>query len=277
MASPRTPRSKAEQKYSAPIVQILAGDPAKPFQVHCTTLEKTAFFDIHGFPDYSPSSSASPPPSDSTLSQTQVKIENSDNETDIATTSALPIHTKIYRLKGLIYEPAAFGVIVDYLYNEYPVTPRHSDQLRVLRKAYVLALQYQVEDLQDHIVDCFRNFHTAYSVHFDDLVWLTKHISGGDHFVCQVPMVQYLVEQCAYEICNRGYDEFAGNNISFEPFLVKGDHVVRKELVNAMAKMATATELFDPARGVNRWRARDWPKHDTDAAAPEIDVIDIED
>src|ERR1700744_1023978 len=189
MAPPATPRSKTTGRYAHPTIQILVGDRREPFHVHYRVLEKTAFFEVHGYPTTpetprpSPSRQAtmnSPVPSDGTLgtNEVDIKLEEAEDEridsAEAALSASAPVTPLTYTLKGIVYDPEAFEVIVNSLYSEHPNTPAHRAELRTLRKAYVLALKYRMEQLQDDIVECFRNFHVGYTVHFEDLLWLAR-------------------------------------------------------------------------------------------------------
>ena len=290
MAPPITPHSKESGKYSTATIQILVGATAEPFHIHTAFLERTAFFQVHDGPDI-PESRApsperplnaiqSPAPSDTTLTSDETEIQKADtgDATDTETTAPVPVPTSIYHLRGPIFEPAAFEIVVDYLYNQPPTTPLDRDRFRVMSKAYILALHYHIEGLQDELVDCLRKFHSSYTMHSEDLLWMTKRLGGHEAGVCKVPMVRYLLEQCAYEIWKDGYDAFEGSNAGFETFLTKGDHLLRKDLFKALARMTAARNPMDPATGPNYWKARAFEQDDVEATTQDnVDVISIDD
>ncbi|KIW62855.1 hypothetical protein PV04_09747 [Phialophora macrospora] len=287
-----TPRPNTTRNYADPTIQILVGDRQEPFHVHYAFLERTHFFQVHGYPNIlqtpGPSPSAplnSPAPSDITVTAdgVEVKVEASEegrveNREPISTPTT-PMASTAYVLKGIIYEPEAFEIVVNSLYHVPPSTPAHRSGIRIFRKAYCLALQYQMSDLQDEIVDCFRNFHAVYSVHFDDLLWLARRISGNETVVCQVPIIQYLIEQCAYDIYRDGYDNFESRNPGLQGFLEKGNSSLRVEVFKAMTRIAMANHAPDPALGINHWRVQDWPQYNPNAAAEEatFEVIEVDD
>ena len=224
----------------------------------------------------------SPAPSDTTPTpdETEIKQEDTGGAMDIgdtASTASTPMTVPIYNLRGPIFEPAAFEVVVDYLYNQRPTTPLHRDRFRVLRKAYILALHYHIEGLQDELVDCLRKFHSRYTMHFEDLLWLAKRLGGSEAWVCKVPMIQYFLEQCAYEIWKDGYDAFASSNGGFETYLTNGDHLLRKELFKALARVASAQTPMDPATGPHYWRSGTFEQDDVGATTQnKADVINID-
>ena len=295
-----TPRSKAKSKYANPTVQILVGEPPVPFHVHSAFLEKTAFFEVHplstlpespGPPRMRPAASlSSPAPSDSTVlpEDVEVKMEDIEDEatlgsndaaSTISTTISEMTPRPMFHLKGALYEPAAFEVIVNYLYNIRPNAPQHRNDFITLRKTYVLALRYRMERLQDDLVDRFRDFHVSYNVNFEDLIWLANRISGDKAEVSKVPMVRYLTDQVAFEIYREGYDTFARGNLGFENFLTTGTRVLRRELFKAMAKLSQARNPPDPAMGPNRWRVQDYQAFEQGEMEREeiIDAIELDD
>ncbi len=299
MAPPAAPRAKASGMYANPTIPILVGENEDAFHVHYTFLEKTAFFQEHGDPVFgqtpAPSQAATPDPEQPTMSSpalseativadnAEVKMEGADcdnMETETTPTFSAPQMAEIpvYRLRGLCYDPAAFEIIVNFLYNQRPATPLHRNDFKTFRKAYILALRYQMHELQDHLVGCFREFHAHYTLNFDDVTWFTNRIPGNDVVVCQVPLVQYLVDQCAFEVYREGYDEFVRRNHGFELFLSHGDRPLRNELFKAMARITRNNHPADPAVDVNRWSVHNWPHYDPKAPkAAAVDVIDIDD
>ncbi|ETI19253.1 hypothetical protein G647_09085 [Cladophialophora carrionii CBS 160.54] len=284
--TPTTPRSHSTRKYAEPTIQILVGDRQEPFHVHYSFLAKTHFFQIHGHPAIhrpsgpsTPASENSPTPSENTVVADEVEIKEELNEDErIENNQATSVTSTSYTLKGIIYEPEAFEIVVNSLYHVSPQTPSHRSALRNFRKAYCLALQYRMSRLQDDIVDCFRNFHAIYNVHFDDLLWLARRISGDEAVVCQVPIIQYLVEQCAYEIYREGHDSFQHHSPGFQGFLRNGNSSLRFELFKAMTRIAMAEHAPDPALGLNQWKVQDWPQYDPNASTEHsVEVIDIDD
>ncbi|EXJ53801.1 hypothetical protein A1O7_09137 [Cladophialophora yegresii CBS 114405] len=287
--TPTTPRSHSTRKYAEPTIQILVGDRQEPFHVHYSFLEKTHFFQIHGYPAIQqpsspPTSEISPTRSENTVITDEVEIKEEFNEDEhvennqVASHIPAPVTSTSYALKGIIYEPEAFEIVVNSLYHVSPKTPSHRSGLRDFRKAYCLALQYRMQQLQDDIVDCFRNFHAIYNVHFDDLLWLARRISGDEAVVCQVPIIQYLIEQCAYEIYREGYDSFQRHNPGFQGFLMHGNSSLRVELFKAMTRIAMADHAPDPALGINQWKVTDWPQYDPNACTEaRVEVVNLDD
>ncbi|EXJ76197.1 uncharacterized protein A1O5_00705 [Cladophialophora psammophila CBS 110553] len=296
-----TPSAKGTGKYANPTIYIIVGKQHQPFYVHYAFLNKTDFFHVHGHPPMPAGATPtptptptptrpgralnSPAPSENTVTpeRDDIKMEQDIEDEGVGNSEDSPLVSgdgaamPVYRLQGLLYEPAAFEVIINYLYNERPTTPLHRAQVRTLQKAYILALHYRMPGLQDDLVDCFRHFHASYTVRFADLYWISGRIGEGEA-VCGVPLVQYLVDQIAFEIYQGGYDTFAHDNMDFEIFLTNGDRPLRKELFKAIAKVAQEKNPIDPALGLNRWKVEDYPtfQRSESASSNTPDIIDVD-
>lgn len=283
--APSTPsRTTASGKYSQDTVLIQVGPTKFPFQVHLSFLQRTAFFEVHQHTDPRATPQGTPTPIDreQTLSPSLIKAEEG-TETDGSEGRATGTgHDKetpaklTFHLEGFVYEPAAFEVVVGWLYNSYPEKPQTRDKCKTLLRAYVLALQYKITDLQDAIVNCYRAWHRDYNAIFEDLIWLINRLGEQDQ-AHNIPIVKYLVEQIAFEIFDHGYSAFASRNIFFETFLVEGNRPIRKIVVEAIAEVARARPPIDPATGPNRWRVQDWPFFPrTTPQEDHFNVVDIE-
>ncbi|KAK5321112.1 hypothetical protein LTR93_006354 [Exophiala xenobiotica] len=202
-------------------------------------------------------------------------IKAEDGETTVNESPTVQSPTKpAYNLEGFVYEPAAFEVVVNWLYNQPPNKPAMRNDCKTLLRAYVLALQYRITGLQDELVDCIRQYHRDFNVTFEDLIWLINRISE-EPTAHIIPMMQYLIDQIAFEISTQGFTEFSRNNIMFETFLAEGVHPIRIVLFRALADVARANPHRDPAQGPNRWRVDDWVAAPTPIQNP-IDIIDID-
>lgn len=157
-----------------------------------------------------------------------------------------------YTIVDRFHTVGAFKVLTAWLYNEPPTIPANKTQCKHLLQAYVLARLYNAYQLQNHILDRFRDFHTTFKVDFDNLIWLANRIE--DSIAC--PLTAYFVEQAAFEIADLGFAEFEGANIFLNTFLREGEWEIRVELFKALAKHAQASggRLDDPAKSLER----DW-------------------
>lgn len=73
---------------------------------------------------------------------------------------------------------------------------------------------YEIELLQDHMVDTFRKYHQQYNITFQDLHRLVKRL--GNSLGCHnVPLVRYLARQIADDLNTKGYDKILDSNINF--------------------------------------------------------------
>lgn len=289
--APRTPLSAPQasarsNKYSKQTLHITVGRAKDSFHVHYSQLERTAFFEVEGRPKSRESGAQSyedlNTQREHTISPGPVKAEDGaetrtyrpeDNaDQGIFTESpSLPV----YHLEGFVYHPAAFEIVINWLYNQNPDKPRARTECKTLLRAYVLALQYKIVQLQDSLIDCFRKYHQEFSVTFEDLVWLINRVGEGPE-AHSIPMLKYLVDQIAFELYTQGYRSFVNNNAFFETFLTQGDRPVRKVLFEAMTETSRLTPPIDPATGPHRWRVQDWA-HPQDTTPAPVDFIDIDD
>ncbi|KAK5189645.1 hypothetical protein LTR96_009447 [Exophiala xenobiotica] len=274
--APTTPSTVRKNKYSRQTLHISVGRSKVPFHVHYAQLESTAFFEVHGKPTSRAESRETSVVDDREPTLSPVPdIKAEDGETTVNESPTVQSPTKpAYNLEGFVYEPAAFEVVVNWLYNQPPNKPAMRNDCKTLLRAYVLALQYRITGLQDELVDCIRQYHRDFNVTFEDLTWLINRISE-EPTAHIIPMMQYLIDQIAFEISTQGFTEFSRNNIMFETFLAEGVHPIRIVLFRALADVARANPHRDPAQGPNRWRVDDWVAAPTPIQNP-IDIIDID-
>ncbi|KIW59312.1 hypothetical protein PV05_03766 [Exophiala xenobiotica] len=279
MASKRFPPSNVRKnnKYSRQTIHISVGRSHDPFHVHYAQLESTAFFEVHGKPtsqqDHSRETSVVDNREQTLSPEPAIKAEDGEAAVDQVTTYQSPTKPA-YHLENFVYEPAAFEVVVNWLYNQRPNKPTMRNDCKTLLRAYVLALQYRITGLQNELVDCIRQYHRDFNVTFEDLTWLINRISEEptSHII---PMMRYFIDQIAFEISTQGFTEFSRNNIMFETFLSEGVHPIRVVLFRAIADVARADPRRDPALGPNRWTVEDWVAAPT-PAQNSIDIIDID-
>ncbi|KIW14536.1 hypothetical protein PV08_07320 [Exophiala spinifera] len=280
--APTTPSSK--NKYSRQTLHITVGRSRDSFHVHYAQLESTAFFEVHrptnndtNDEEGESQASSSRHDMERTLSPDNIKVEEGESapaaETAVTTPQTSP-SKPAYHLEGYVYEPRAFEVIVNYLYNIAPVPPKLRAECKTLLRAYVLALQYRIVGLQDALINCLREYHKEFNVNFEDLIWLVNRLTESPE-KHTVPMMQYLIDQIAFEISTQGFTEFSRINVMFEPFLADGTRPIRVVLFKALADVAQADPRRDPADGPNRWRVQDWSIDRTPAQSP-MDIIPID-
>ncbi|KAK6386095.1 hypothetical protein LTS17_001669 [Exophiala oligosperma] len=283
---PTTPSSR--NKYSRQTLHITVGRGRDSFHVHYAQLETTAFFEVHKSNDednnhVNGSGSVSEERErrgdiERTLSPEIIKREEGGSAPATDTTKPTTPQTSpskpAYHLEGYVYEPRAFEVVVNWLYNIAPTPPSIRSECKTLLRAYVLALQYRIVDLQDALINCLRHYHREYNVNFEDLIWLVNRLAESPE-KHTVPMMQYLIDQIAFEISTQGFTEFARINVMFETFLADGSRPVRVVLFKALADVAQADPRRDPAQGPNRWRVQDWIMGHRPAQSP-VDIIPID-
>ena len=278
--------------FSQRTLLIAVGYAREPFHIHPLQLANTLFFKIHGEPpsalekeQQTRMASIVPDRCDNGMTTPPVEIKQEEGRSptigaecrsDVNEDVAQPESTTAdYYLTGVIYEPSAFEVVVQWLYNVEPQVPKHRSDCKTLLKAYVLATQYGIEKLQDLIVENFRKFHRDYNLSFDDFMWLVNRF-GDTLKTHTIPMVRYYADQLAYEIVSQGYETFVRNNRFFAIFIQDGDRPLRSLIFEAVARTGGIPNHVDPALGANRWRVRD--KH-TSPAQPNtvVDMIEIDD
>lgn len=181
----------------------------------------------------------------------------------------------VYHLEGSAYHAPAFDIVCDWLYNVPPIPPPGRTECRNLLRAYVLALRYEIVDLQDALVDCLRKHHRTWNIEFEDLTWFSNRV--GDQKARTTPLLKYMVEQVAWEVSEHSFATFAAGNPSFRTFLTTGDRPIRTMLFEALAEISRPqTKRVEPAVGPNKWRVKDWPLQE-DSTQPDQEIIDLDD
>ncbi|KEF54437.1 uncharacterized protein A1O9_09604 [Exophiala aquamarina CBS 119918] len=294
MSTFSSPRVRAPKPgiFSQQTLLILVGQDRTPFHVHPTTLAKTGFFEVHGHPPTaaekehrlqlgraSATLGMGTPPTE--LKQEPGRSRSSSRSSTVNAEQRSPINAasnstlEDYHLVNHVFEPAAFEVIVKWLYNQPPGVPGNRGQCKTLLRAYALALQYSIDGLQDAIVENFRIYHQDFDLNFDDLVWFINRF-GDDLSYRAVPMVIYLADQTAYELTTHGYDKFVAKNQFFQRFLTTGDRPLRAIIFEALVNLARAPQAVDPATGPNRWSVAGSTNNRSQPPTDEMEVIEID-
>lgn len=249
---------------------LTIGPKRVPFNIHEALLQvKTSFFDVHPTPNGETATICAAEPEPDQLLKRDVspatERETSEPSTSDWTSGVagpVPNPPEIaesalgrqqaqfvpdYHLD--IHFDAAFSVFVEWLYNTPPKDPRTPGQCKTLVQAYIIALRYEAESLQDLLIECIRRFHIEHQVKFDIFIYLLNR--HGDDVNCK--LIQYFVDQIAYEIAHGGIEGFDENNLGFDNFLKDrpGGGLVRAALVHALANIATkgknGGKIIDPA------------------------------
>ncbi|KAK5243025.1 hypothetical protein LTR40_012601, partial [Exophiala xenobiotica] len=123
--APTTPSTVRKNKYSRQTLHISVGRSKVPFHVHYAQLESTAFFEVHGKPTSRAESRETSVVDDREPTLSPVPdIKAEDGETTVNESPTVQSPTKpAYNLEGFVYEPAAFEVVVNWLYNQPPNKP----------------------------------------------------------------------------------------------------------------------------------------------------------
>ncbi|KAK4938293.1 hypothetical protein LTR10_021272 [Elasticomyces elasticus] len=265
-STPSCPKGQKDNKYARQTVHITVGRSKTSFHVHYSQLERTAFFEAHPMPAASNNGTPSREPSagddrERTLSPPpEIKSEDTSGEPEAETAAIFQDSPSrpLYHLEGFVYEPAAFEIVVNWMYNQPPGVP-------------------------DAIIDCVRKYHQEYNVSFEYLTWLINRLGDGPD-AHTIPMMRYLIDQIAFEISTQGFNEFSHDNPLFETFLIQSDRPIRKALFHALADIARALAgsiapadraRLDPALGPNRWTVRHWKKPQREEGAA-VDIIEVD-
>lgn len=289
------PRGPKLSLYTGPTVHIAIGPSEYGFYVHVNALSVTKYFALHGPPltaeQKAARAEAAPEQPEGHLdSQAAIKKEDPGGPARSRSPTVAPenlsaapafsaadifgLSTPDYYLRGTIYDRAAFELIVNWLYNDYPDVPGNRREYRTLLKAYLLALKYEISPLQDCIIECLRRYHQEFNITFDDFSWLIRRLDDTPE-THTTPLVMYLADQIAWEIVSLGYVGFTEANRSFNDYMQKDYHPCRIVLFKALANIARSTNPYDPATGDNRWKIADRPK--ADEVSPVTDTVDMVD
>lgn len=245
------------------MVNFLVGPDFEEFSVHGNRLNKTAFFDVHGYPKEAPQLEVPIPQTDSTeagnASSNGHDNDNVKDEQDPSSVSDGEANTSETVIKKVDYQISArdtlaakaMRIFVEALYNEEPGTIRDRESLKTALKAYQFARKYKHWVLQNHLLERFREHYMSHKIKMDELQWLVK-MFGDD--ANATPLTRYILEQIAFEISARGINTFHAENGYFKFFLAEGDRQTRSALFSILARHAHDPRHPDPAQGKNEWR-----------------------
>ena len=263
----RSHASTIDHSLSSDIVIVAVGNKhdRKIFNVHKAKLSKTTFFEKNGpIPTLEQKQAQAESHNEEAQSQMpHVKRESTVGPYDADTTGTvnedtLPKTTfsvanaPDYVITTRDHDPAAFNVLVQWLYNDPPKRIRFKQDKAMLLRTYRLALRYNAYNLQNLILQRFREYHQDYSVEFDDL----KYLAHRENEDLRCPMITYLLEQVAYQITTDGLEPFLDKNKMFEEtFNDNSLPIIQFALLRAISRHAEASRgaLGDPAKGFGRW------------------------
>ena len=254
---------RVNSEFSSAMVEIYMKDNRKPFAVHQNILEtKSSFFQKHkpaAKPKYHPrrrynedvdsvKREEEAETSVATLDESET-IEVDDN--DILQQGT---HTT-YDLTQTNFKYEVFEVFVEFVYSKPPKKIQDTKGVKIAINVYCVATMYEVEDLQNAIVDRIREYHQENAA---QLTFLTNIVSrwkdhGWQNLECRLN--KYLVDQIAHDISVNGYGDFTTSNSYINKWL-RGDgeegegNSTRRDLFIAIAKIAhlgKKSKLIDPA------------------------------
>ncbi|KAL9112279.1 MAG: hypothetical protein Q9227_003397 [Pyrenula ochraceoflavens] len=246
--------------YGSQIVTIVVGSGLRldeVFHIHLgALLGQTTFLSAFGPPCDKPFP-LNPPGGDDAKAKDQPSIKPEeidragsedtllpDNVQNVMNTRTVYAH---YWLKKV--QSGAFQVVVDYLYNIRPQIPRSLEGSKTLLRAYILAIEWDIEDLQNSIVGRFRAFHQAVDFNIDLFAYLTNRMpETKKNLHTENKLIQYFIEQMSFDIASKGIDDFEKHNKYFEYFINEDTRPLRLVFVKALARHAHyVRRLEDPA------------------------------
>ena len=259
--------SAIDHSLSSDIVIVAVGlkGDRKIFNVHKDKLKKTSFFDkngpiptleqkrarheAEGQSEQAQSTSSGIKRERTVSPGTEDGIENGDS---LPKTTFSVANAPDYVIESRDHDPAAFNIMVQRLYNDPPKRIRFKQDKSMLLRTYRLALRYNAYNLQNLIVQRFREYHQDYAVEFDDL----KYLAHSEEIGLQCPMIAYLLEQVTYQITTDGIEAFIEKNHLFEEtFKENSLPDIQFAIVRELARHAKASHgaLGDPAKGFSKW------------------------
>ena len=155
-----------------------------------------------------------------------------------------------YVLRGkFYYSRDAFNIFLRHLNDALPVTPKHQEDCWSLFKAYALAQHYNVELLQNHVIDALQKFYAQNTIPITDVVYAVQH--WGDSVDCF--LVGYLVAQTGFEMAS-DWAKYRGENKELVALFQSGNKVIIEELFRAAMDHSKPNPSADPAKHKRNWR-----------------------
>jgi len=242
--------------YETPILKILVGDEEAMFKINEGLLQGTSFFAEHGrrpprasVPVRQAPATPTTPPNQAGLFFDDVSEHTVDSD-DEAVTIDLTDSDADYELKGkFYYSRDAFNIFVRHLNEAPPITPKNQEGCWSLFKAYALAQHYNVELLQNHVIDALQKYYIQNTVPITDVIFAVQH--WGDNVDCF--LVSYLVAQAGYEIAS-DWASYRGDNVELVALFQSGNKGIIEELFRAAMDHTKPNPSADPAKYKRNWR-----------------------
>ena len=230
------------------------------FKINEGLLQGTSFFAEHGKPR--PRLAGPPPPQAPptphqepvTPNRSSLFFDDASEYTidsdDRAATVDLTDSDADYELKGKFYfSRDAFNIFVRHLNEALPVTPKNQDDCEALFKAYALAQHYNVELLQNQIIDALQKFYAQNTIPVTDVIYAVQH--WGDSVDCF--LVAYLVAQAGYEMAS-DWPKYRADNRETTSLFRSGHNTIIEELFRASMEHTKPLPSADPAKHKRNWR-----------------------
>ena len=255
--------------------QVGIGEHRTTFNIHQDRLIRISFIDRNGpIPSLAEKQARQTPEQNTTPSDSaDVKREQTvgvESATErLPNTTFSVANAPDYVIEDREHEPQAFKVLVQWLYNERPTHIQYKQEKKVLLRAYRLAIRYNAYELQNLIIERFREFHQDFAVEFEDLIWLAHREKMN------TPFIQYFLEQTAFEIATNGFESFINKNDMFErTFASNTLPMIQFDVLRRVARHAevAANMLKDPAKGYGQWLVEE---NGPNAGRARVDAVDL--
>lgn len=146
----------------------------------------------------------------------------------------------------------AWGYFASWIYNEEIPMLKAQTDVTIALKAYRYARYYDAWELQNTILDRFRQHYLVHKVGMKELTDLTNKFGDDAN---ATPLTRYIVEQIAYDITTRGFYEFANENGWIDYFLKEGDRKIRHAMFIILSRHANNNGIpKDPAENHREWK-----------------------
>lgn len=189
------------------------------------------------------------PPNQSGLFFDNVSDYTVDSDDD-AVTINLTDPDADYELKDkFYYSRDAFNIFVRHLNDALPIAPKSQEECWSLFRAYALAQHYNVEELQNKVIDALQKFYALNTIPITDVIYAVQHWGDSvDSF-----LMAYLVAQTGYEMAS-DWAKYRGENKELVALFQSGHKVILEELFRAAMDHTKPNPSADPAKHKRNWR-----------------------
>lgn len=243
-------------------MKILVGEEEALFKINEGFLQGTSFFAEHGPPKAhreKPTAHTLPiravPEHGNEQGVHAEELLFNDNETidsdaDDIVTVDLTDDDADYVLRGKFYYTRdAFAILIGHLHEALPKAPKDHDGCNALFRAYALAQYYQVDLLQNHIIDALQKYYSYTTIPISDVVYLINHWGDNVNYL----LAGYVVAQTGFEWA-QNWAEYRKENPNIVDLLASPHKTIIEALIQASMQYTKVTPTADPAKHKRDWR-----------------------